>query len=456
MPSPARSCGMRSLNSFERLLLPVMLAGFLSSLQIAHAQGGSPGGGEGAEEQRLKQQKAVAELRRAIAEARKAEFEARYPAAKTDLLEGKTAIGGGLIEGHMIAYFALAEVAETIARKLYEAYPNIKVLVVHNDKDANLLSSYGAAMLRLDALKHRYEQVLVMEKAAIAAAPGRTVPSPGVPFVAEGRPKSLPLVLGAATSTAGSVLDFLALFRTDVNLEGKTFDVAEDVLVSETFRALRAQYQNGIVLYYPAAVSPNLESFQASALLARLEELYELKDEAEDLSRQISEKIRKKTDQLAGLEELSTEDEGNAKTVYDADKLVLENDISVLGPATRNLGSVTAQFDMLLKDLLKTDEDSGVSLLIDYLRTENLIRAMNGSRNESYWLTLGVIKAGGNQRTERNLFLDLFRRGSRVSHNGGALVKYHLYDRDGVSRFSGTAERYVGYMTSKEIIKRIQ
>ncbi|HKZ78426.1 MAG TPA: hypothetical protein VJ124_08875 [Pyrinomonadaceae bacterium] len=444
---------MRALKSLDLLVRTVLIAGFLSTFPVARAQEGSGSDAESSEVRILKQQKAVAELRQAIAEARKAELDARYPAAKSDLLEGKTVVSGGLIEGQIVAYFAITEAAEMIAQTLHQAYPNIKILVIHNEKDANLLSSYGAAMLRLDALKNRYEQVLLMEKAALAAAPRRTVRSPVGP--PEGRPKSFPLVLGAATSAAGSLLDLLAPFRTDVNLEGKTFDVDdEDVLVSEIFRAVRAQYQNGIVLYYPAAIAPNLESVQASALLARLEDLYELKDEAEALSRRINENSRKKTNQLAGLDELSAETEDPAP--YEEDKRVLEDDLSILNQGAKNLQSVTAQFDILLKDLLKTDERSGFSLLTDYLRTENLVRAMNGSQNECFWLTLGIIKAGGNQRTERNLFLDLFRSGSKVSHNGGALVKYHLYDRNGVSRFSGTAQKYIGYMSSKEILKRLQ
>ena len=46
-----------------------------------------------------------------------------------------------------------------------------------------------------------------------------------------------PQLLPAATSIAGSVIDLLALFRTDTEIKGKSFNVEEDALVAEVFRA---------------------------------------------------------------------------------------------------------------------------------------------------------------------------------------------------------------------------
>lgn len=451
MPSSLAPRIMRNLNSCSGVMLTLLIVGSLATVPEACAQTGSVG--DSSEVETLKRQKAIAELRQAIAEARKAELEARHPASKTELLEGKTVVSGGLIEGQLLAFLAISEAAEMVARNLHGAYPNIKILVIHNERDANLISNYGVARLRIDALKSRYEKVLEAEKSALAATLHRRVAA-AVPL-AEGRPKSLPLVLGAATSAGGSLLDLLSLFRTDVNLEGQTLDIDDEgVLVGDIFQAIRRRYQDGIVLYYPIAISPNLESFQSSPLLAHLDSVQQLKDEAEELSRQIGDQHRMTSSQLAAVDDLRAETDD--ATLYDADRLVLQDDLLLLSGSIKNLGSISAQFDLLLKELFKIDEKSGLSLLTHYLRTENLVRAMNASPDESFWLTVSIIKAGGNQRIQRNLFLDLFRNGSKVTHNGGALVKYHLYDRNGVSRLSGTAQKYVGYLSSRDILKRRQ
>lgn len=111
------------------------------------------------------------------------------------------------------------------------------------------------------------------------------------------------------------------------------------------------------------------------------------------------------------------------------------------------------RFDQFVANLVKVEAATGINSLTAFIKAENLNQALKEGNGEGYWLQLAVIKAGGNNRIKSNLITDIFTAGSRVSHSGGAIVQYNLYDLNGRSLVSDTLTQYEGYVKSGKIKK---
>jgi hypothetical protein len=116
--------------------------------------------------------------------------------------------------------------------------------------------------------------------------------------------------------------------------------------------------------------------------------------------------------------------------------------------AAARLKAINAQFDGLVAALTQAD-GSGTNTLTNYIRVENLRMAL--PVDSSYWLQLKVINAGGNNRIKTNLLVDIFTGGNRISHSGGVIVEYHLFDSNGLSLASGTVSDYRNYVKASKI-----
>ncbi len=124
-----------------------------------------------------------------------------------------------------------------------------------------------------------------------------------------------------------------------------------------------------------------------------------------------------------------------------------------LGPVITRIKAINEQFEKFIDSLIKTDASSGVNSLTAYLKAENINGALNDLN--SYWLQLKVVKAGGNNKIKTNLITDIFTAGARVSHSGGAIVQYILYDRNGRVVSSDTFTEYTGYIKANKIKRLI-
>jgi hypothetical protein len=501
------------LSSFNRRLMRIVaalvLAMFMPGASLAQDSGATPPSD-------LDKAKTEAETRKAIAEARKAELEAKFPKASTNPLEGKTTTEGDFIEGQISAYLSLTEAAERIAKDL-SAYPGIQTLVVHKPTDIALLQNYYAGRNRITMLFNQFNNLTAVEIAAVGDAPNPVIPTPVLrPGTgSEGGSRrsnfiSPPLALGAATSTVGAFNDFLGAFRTDVTLTAKSVEIAEDAVVAELFKALRVKYPGGINLYYPGLVPPKVNTLGNSAIITEIEKLYDAKERAELGAASVARVVQKKQDQIEGLNQLINEAAGvfdDVKSHNDAriapikDQVVelerepvknaakiaslqaeigvikadtaaayaaaqaaqaprvplielLQSHIVALQGSSKPLDDLNTQFNNLIKDLLKSDDTGGISLINSYVQTENLIATM--SSPNSYFLAIGFVKGGGNQKVARNLIADVFRGGSKISYSGGVILKYNLFKPDGRSVLSDTAKRYEKYASSKAIDQRTQ
>jgi hypothetical protein len=119
--------------------------------------------------------------------------------------------------------------------------------------------------------------------------------------------------------------------------------------------------------------------------------------------------------------------------------------------ALAQLKQINTQFDNLVTALLQS-QPGGTNPLTNYIKAERLNAALSeGSLKDNYWLQLKVINAGGNNRIKTNLLIDIFTGGNRLSHSGGVIVEYHLFNSNGKSLQAGTVSDYTDYIKANRI-----
>jgi hypothetical protein len=114
------------------------------------------------------------------------------------------------------------------------------------------------------------------------------------------------------------------------------------------------------------------------------------------------------------------------------------------------------QFAKFVEALVKADAATGLNSLTSYIKAENMLAALKGPQGQDrnfYWLQLKVLKAGGNNRIKTNPVIDVFTGGNRLSHSGGAVVEYILFDPDGKSVVADTITQYSSYIKSDRVKK---
>ena len=115
--------------------------------------------------------------------------------------------------------------------------------------------------------------------------------------------------------------------------------------------------------------------------------------------------------------------------------------------AATRLAALNKQFDDLIAALVGGEKGTA-NTLTNYIRIERLLSVLG---EKDLWLQLKVINAGGNNRTKTNLIVDIFRGGNRLSHSGGVIAEYHLFNASGQSVSSGVVSQYSKYVDAKKI-----
>lgn len=461
---------------------------------------------------KIEREKKYAEARKAIAEAEAAELKANFPAGKSTPLDGKTTVNdGAVIESQMIAYAAMAQAANKIANAIHGNDPSMDVLVIYSQGEVNNLLGYRAANNQVEILKNNYCEIL---RPSVTSG---ICPAPAAAGVA-------PMIAAApftiAQSFLGGFVDTLALLRTNVEIKGQTFDIEEQALVAETFRALRKKYATDPALYYPSVYPLGIDANTESDFLEKIEGVRKLKilcDYLVDsLGKTLTELKKTETDldgtsaSIAGVQgqkataeftlrqllrsrrldaserikiaELRTQIDLLEKSLIDlntkkntliAKKMVLEGRrqsiLSVLvgnfalaanaDEALTKLRAANQQFDQFVASLIQVNQTTGSNLITGYIKAENLDKAMrctgmalaDGQPCSSATLQLKVIKAGGNNRIKTNLVVDVFTGGNRVSHSGGSIVQYILFDTKGKVTASDVLTVYSNYIKSNKV-----
>lgn len=129
---------------------------------------------------------------------------------------------------------------------------------------------------------------------------------------------------------------------------------------------------------------------------------------------------------------------------------------TVVADAVTQLKGRNEQFDKFVAAIIQASAGGGPNALTSYIRAENLQQVLKEQPNEteknrSYWLQLKVVKAGGNNRIKTNLIWDIFTGGNRVSHSGGLIIEYILFDTTGQAITSDTITEYTNYIKANKI-----
>ncbi|MCW2957035.1 MAG: hypothetical protein JWO69_1904 [Thermoleophilia bacterium] len=113
------------------------------------------------------------------------------------------------------------------------------------------------------------------------------------------------------------------------------------------------------------------------------------------------------------------------------------------------------QFDKFFEDIVKVDATSGVNLITAHLQTENLLNALGcdmvtGACDTANALVLKVIDVGGNNKVKKNL-VTMVATGDAVSHSGGAIIEYKMYNLYGNVLTSSVCSAYEPYLKARNI-----
>lgn len=313
-----------------------------------------------------------------------------------------------------------------------------------------------------------------------------------------------------ASNSAATFGDSLALFRADVNVKPSAPGAGEPVVVTEVFRALREQYHGSVALYYPTEIPPGFDPTRDSQLLDKLEALFNSKANAESAAAQIAQRVADKRELISRLQKCRAAADSaqgslqrlvgeQQKRSDDLDRSILlqskgrptaaqrtrrqrererladlrarlephfaslwpvrqklgddarrlEKQLAALREASGPLAALNAQAGLLAKVLTKADDETDLNPLAAFMRAEMIQKFMR--ENDTYWLKLRVVAAGGSARVRSNLFANLFKGGGRVWYSGASIVEYHLYDRLGRSLLSDTTNSYEEYREAKDV-----
>jgi hypothetical protein len=220
----------------------------------------------------------------------------------------------------------------------------------------------------------------------------------------------LPLIPEAATSMFKSFADVVALFRTDVTIQGKDVNIEEVALISQLCRELKAK-NRAVGLVYPTLYPPNLLSNNSPEILKALSDIYIEKALADEI-----------------VSRYEAQDQATQASNPDRPKIP-------------KLKALNARFDKFVDGLLKAAENGG-NPLASLINAERLI-SMLGNES-SYVLYVRVLKAAGSNKTKKNLFT-----GSKLYHSGGSVISYMMFDREGAIKMANTLYNYDGYIQVK-------
>lgn len=353
----------------------------------------------------LKEAKEKAELERDIAVLQKELIEAQVG----KLAEGTTTISDKLsLEPEIIACQAITAIARQFAVDLESNAITGKFVVVDPAQE-NAVSIYkvknNALQSLLSDMKDFYEKLPVEFK-------GKAI----------GPPAIAPPIEGAVSGLAalGQVLSF---FRTDIEIKSQSFELDEKLFLSEISRAW-TKSQRKVV--YPPLKNPKLKSSFLDAYL-ELEELsVEVKEATGKIEKELSVKETEQKDTNKALEK-------------DPNNNELKNKITELNTRIKDLKTLLEpstglleRFDDLQKFLMASFEKTGLIGLAIVLQGESLGEELTDGSHKLY---IDIVAAGGNNKTKSNLLTKVFT-GSRLSHNGGAIVNCIVTTVDGTIEFS--------------------
>jgi predicted nucleic acid-binding Zn-ribbon protein len=435
------------------------------------------------------------------------------PTPSVTPLEGKTTLDDKVtIEAEIVSYKAMSDAMYRVGNEIHSYFPNAKTIAIYSESDVKDWRFYQAMFpafkFQLEDINKEYADLL-SKRLSVTRQPGQTESATMTELFGIGMAQD---ALFAGSSLTKSFIDFISLFRTDTVISGVPVTIESTALVAEVFRALSDSYNNEITLYHPAVMSPRpddssptldlikssyLNKAKADKVIndfeqqskkikeygAKIEGLAAdiskneetIKDSQESVTendqqirrlrmrlnrarreadrRKIKEQIHAlEADKVSLLEkkaelEKENSDKAAKKAVLEAELRHMEALANAAKDVVPKLKAVNERFEHFIDEFVKIDDKTGVNALALFVKSESLDKALEAK--ESYWLEIKAVKAGGNNRTRKNLVRYL--SGSKVDHSGGVIIEYTLYNKNGAAVLADKYSRYQWYIEPKKI-----
>ena len=456
---------------------------------------------ESDETKKLKDEVELLKLQKEKAELEKDLLAAKFPMSSTKPLEGKTTVDdNAFLESEMLSYRSMATLAGRISDEINQRLPGMTSMAVYNERDIKLLLSYKAVNDQIELMRAGYNEIIKPPP----AAPEALTPTQGINVVTsvlgsfvdllalfrtdtEIKGKSFTIKEAALVAEVFRELRakysnrdcpsfyYPAAFPPDENpsKESRILTAIQDLFI------LKARAEEIISL---EEIEKKVKALKAevatleTALDAKQKELAAKENELKSHMKRFGSNPRGKRgfeqDKLSfAVEQLRKEEKeieqalgekrGELKKQVDAQKeqSAKINDGIDKDQAILKLKALNSSFEKFVADLTKVDDSAGINALTAYIKAENLKDAMErrssgckapaDTGGEGYWLQLEVLRAGGNNKTRRNFF-DIFT-GNKLSHSGGTIIQYMVYDTKGSVKLSDTKTDYQDYVGAGKI-----
>lgn len=491
-----------------RALIATVL--LVSSLEVAAQAQTATATPESEEIIRLREQKTRAELEKDIAVAEKAKRDALFPKPSTSPLSGETKINdGAVIESDMVSYVSMAYAADELVKGLKNSRAPISRLAIYSKPDIDLLLNYNVTVNQIELVRQQYCKLLALPDPS--SCPDSRMGLRSLNSKAFAAPTIAGSLLGAFVDMTALLRTNVTVQGHALEINEPAL-VSEVFRAIRSAGGLSGQPELFYPAAFPPNIDINTRSqilgqlevlYDLKARLAAItqdleENLKKTKDtagkieELEAAIKRITQEQQKSQDELQALVQTAqlykrrtpfdanlrmqqlrkviadlNRDHFHAQKDLDAKRVELKSlqlkQAALMAQLTRDssvtdakeavakLKMLNERFEQFVTTLVKVDAATGINSVTAFIRAENLKQALNSTDGDGYWLQLAVVKAGGNNRIKANLVTDIFTGGSRISHSGGVIVQYNLYDLNGRSVVSDTLTQYAGYVKSGNI-----
>jgi len=299
-----------------------------------------------------------------------------------------------VFQSELLAYKSLSDVTNSLGADMDGITGTV---VIYNEADINALQTYGILLAQIKTIVDQYKVLnqRLNPGASEEVGPAAIFAAPQV-----------------AATLLRSVADIAALFRTNTTITGSAVSVDDAVLNAQVADTLRRRNLN---VFEPKLYLPNLFNQPDSEIVKQIGNLNSVKARADQA--------------VAEFDALSAEAQKTS-----AKKAVI--------PRVRALNT---QVDAFVASLMRVDDTTRQSALTGLFRAERLKSLLADEKNQTYILHLKLAKAEGTRTTKSNLFT-----GTKLSHAGGMIVSYTLFDRNGQIVRSGIRGSYRGASNSKQ------
>lgn len=325
----------------------------------------------------------------------------------TNLPKGNATATDLELEGKLRAYAAASASIGAIAVAVQTALNGMHV-VLATDAQLQSLNQYRSFLAQIEELKTRSTEVLNARQPEL-----KPLCKAHVKF------DMVAPVVGIAA--INSMVSIAALFKVDVDLKGKSFDLNEFAISTLMLGALNTLKVQTI---YPGAYYVLPPKAAEGEAMKEWKALYAFKKQLNDKSDAFSK----------AYEAITVPEKPDDACKHEIAALKTQVDAYLTG-----LAAAGKSIDEVGATLTKQDAQSGLTLLSTYLVSERVEKAIG----QAPVLQLKAIAAGGTTQTRKNLF------NTKVAFGGGAILSYQLFAQDGTILLADTVPWNAGFIDAK-------